>query len=355
MITSPPIDDGCWKNFFGHGSEYSYTAFDPHLEALANITCLPDAAVLWYEQDKPDLTAFQPTVTSLGPIICPNAYTTASSSVKDASSTLIFCCPTNYDVDLRYAYWPHRGCRSMFFAPDSARTVHSTEKPVPSKLGAPIFYAHTINAVPIKGWIFNDSLVENTTVVPGRKSNVEEWSSKYFEMPFVGTFFVFLLALAFTIGVIWATIHFTRKRFYILRTEKGLRLRRRPALAEDKPDDAVRDRATPNLLREGVEGGLGARLPVLPVPSTHISTGTTEVNEIELRNVGHRNSESKDDAPLVGVAMPLPWQPRPGVNSARRSGLTTSEDATLHTAEAISRPEAIHVTQQSSSQAASAA
>src|SRR2546421_477232 len=54
------------------------------------LRCLPPAATIWWEQNHPPsgITTF-----SLGPIICPEAYTTALTSVQD-SSTFVACCPS---------------------------------------------------------------------------------------------------------------------------------------------------------------------------------------------------------------------------------------------------------------------
>jgi len=52
------------------------------------LTCLPPPATTWWEQNN-TATAF-----SIGPtIVCPQAYTTATTSVND-SSTFVACCPS---------------------------------------------------------------------------------------------------------------------------------------------------------------------------------------------------------------------------------------------------------------------
>lgn len=55
-----------------------------------SLKCLPPAATTWWEQDHSNLGT---TSFSLGPIVCPQAYTTASTSVQD-SSTFVACCPS---------------------------------------------------------------------------------------------------------------------------------------------------------------------------------------------------------------------------------------------------------------------
>lgn len=54
------------------------------------VKCLPSQATTWWEQDH---SSYGTTTFSLGPIVCPNAYTTATTSVLD-SSTFVACCPS---------------------------------------------------------------------------------------------------------------------------------------------------------------------------------------------------------------------------------------------------------------------
>lgn len=55
-----------------------------------DLSCLPEAATAWWDQDIVD-NSF--TTYLIGPIVCPEAYTTATTSVKD-SSTFVACCPS---------------------------------------------------------------------------------------------------------------------------------------------------------------------------------------------------------------------------------------------------------------------
>jgi hypothetical protein len=68
--------------------------YDPaYAQSVANsLTCLPPQATPWWDGG----TTVSNTITSysLGPIVCPAAYTTFSTSVVSASSTSIICCPT---------------------------------------------------------------------------------------------------------------------------------------------------------------------------------------------------------------------------------------------------------------------
>lgn len=68
-------------------------AFDPFFGENINteLTCLPPFATSWWDQQQQ--TPAQ-TVTSLGPLVCPGLYTTATSSILNSMSTFIACCPT---------------------------------------------------------------------------------------------------------------------------------------------------------------------------------------------------------------------------------------------------------------------
>lgn len=67
--------------------------YDPgYAESVANsATCLPPAATTWWE----GATTVTNTITSwsMGPMVCPEAYTTFSTSLVSGSSTSVICCP----------------------------------------------------------------------------------------------------------------------------------------------------------------------------------------------------------------------------------------------------------------------
>jgi len=89
-----PSVSQCLTEFYKYGAELApKAAFDPFFGRYisSKITCLPPAVTLWRNQS----TQIPPqSITSLGPLECPELYYTASSSVADARSTLIACCPS---------------------------------------------------------------------------------------------------------------------------------------------------------------------------------------------------------------------------------------------------------------------
>ncbi len=70
-----------------------HIAYDPFYGIIIDkpLTCLPPYATLWWGESTATPLF---TKTSLGPLVCPVAYTTAYSSTINAQSTYIACCPS---------------------------------------------------------------------------------------------------------------------------------------------------------------------------------------------------------------------------------------------------------------------
>jgi hypothetical protein len=68
--------------------------YDPaYGQSVANtLTCLPPEATQWWD----GASTISNTITSwsIGPIVCPAAYTTVSTIIISDTSTSIICCPT---------------------------------------------------------------------------------------------------------------------------------------------------------------------------------------------------------------------------------------------------------------------
>lgn len=92
-ITSAwPMQAGCSSALWNVWST-AIVAFDPGygLGVDSLFSCLPPAATTWWEQSH---TSYSGTTFRLGPLVCPQAYTTASTSKQDETSTFIACCPS---------------------------------------------------------------------------------------------------------------------------------------------------------------------------------------------------------------------------------------------------------------------
>lgn len=75
------------------GDEVPIFAFDINvgLYADSNLICLPPQATAWWNQGDLGLIG---TTTLLGPVTCPEAYTTATTTVLNSQSTFVACCPS---------------------------------------------------------------------------------------------------------------------------------------------------------------------------------------------------------------------------------------------------------------------
>lgn len=117
LTSAADLQAGCssaiqWRSGFAEA-----VAFDPGFGITVDrfARCQPEQVTSWWETNEAALTALRVTTRySIGPIACPEAYTTASTRVKNKSSTEVFCCPS---------YVPASGDASPTDA--AAGTMHS--------------------------------------------------------------------------------------------------------------------------------------------------------------------------------------------------------------------------------------
>ncbi|KAI3324154.1 hypothetical protein HD806DRAFT_61599 [Xylariaceae sp. AK1471] len=77
----------------------SLVAFDPGygLDIDSNVRCVPSAVTTWWEQGLfGESNDEGHTAVSLGPLMCPDAWATVVSSIKNGISTHAMCCPFGY-------------------------------------------------------------------------------------------------------------------------------------------------------------------------------------------------------------------------------------------------------------------
>ncbi|KAK4158586.1 hypothetical protein C8A00DRAFT_28598 [Chaetomidium leptoderma] len=87
---------GCESKFRLNGM--SLVAYDPGygLDIDSRVKCAPPAVTTWWEQGRLGRgNDAGHTAASLGPMICPNAWSTVATSVK-GSSTQAMCCPPDF-------------------------------------------------------------------------------------------------------------------------------------------------------------------------------------------------------------------------------------------------------------------
>ncbi|RHZ72042.1 hypothetical protein CDV55_106432 [Aspergillus turcosus] len=98
LTTAWPSSSGCGSYFRLDGP--SLMAYDPGygLAIDTNVICAPPAVTTWWEQGLLDGGNQYHTAVSIGPMTCPEAFSTVVTSVKDGISTLAMCCPSGYDL-----------------------------------------------------------------------------------------------------------------------------------------------------------------------------------------------------------------------------------------------------------------
>ena len=91
LTTAFPYSQGCESCFWSY-VQSTLAAWDPGvgISADTNLHCVPPAVTTWWDQDRlGDLL----TTTSIGPLTCPESFTTGATSVENGISTWIACCP----------------------------------------------------------------------------------------------------------------------------------------------------------------------------------------------------------------------------------------------------------------------
>lgn len=92
ITTAFPQQPGCSDQIWSYVPN-TLAAWDPGYGiSVMDKNCLPRAATTWWDAER--LGPNTLTTISIGPITCPQAYYTASTSVKDGISTLVGCCPS---------------------------------------------------------------------------------------------------------------------------------------------------------------------------------------------------------------------------------------------------------------------
>lgn len=75
---------------------FSLVAYDPGfgIDIDTRVRCAPGAVTTWWEQARLGIiTGEGHTAVSIGPLACPDRWTTVATSIKNEISTLAMCCP----------------------------------------------------------------------------------------------------------------------------------------------------------------------------------------------------------------------------------------------------------------------
>ena len=156
------------------------------------MTCLPPEAAEWYTQKKMPYGATTGVVTSIGPMICPLEYTTASTSRKNDASTMVFCCPDEYEIASSAGPGALFGCTSH---QTQAVTVHFPGTPGPARTLAAGSPSRALNVagIAVNGWIFKPSQTL-LSATPSETFTGDVWARKHLGMT-TAEFSAILLAI----------------------------------------------------------------------------------------------------------------------------------------------------------------
>ena len=93
-----PSSKGC-NNLAWSVVQSTLAVWDPGygINVDRNVHCVPPAVTSWWDQDK--LGGNSLTRLSIGPITCPEGYSTGTSSIENQSSTFIACCPPYVNIE----------------------------------------------------------------------------------------------------------------------------------------------------------------------------------------------------------------------------------------------------------------
>lgn len=104
LTTTYPAQAGCSSSFWARwgfyqsaGQNYQLVGFDPgyDISVGSGASCQPAAVTSWWETRDASLTASGVTTRySIGPIVCPQAYTTVGTNVVGLGTTQVACCPS---------------------------------------------------------------------------------------------------------------------------------------------------------------------------------------------------------------------------------------------------------------------
>ena len=89
LSTPWPVARECSSLFVSHAQSSDLYAFDPAYPISNSIQCLPpEATSVWAQSgtERTELGGYS--------MVCPEAYTTATTSALDSSRKLVGCCPS---------------------------------------------------------------------------------------------------------------------------------------------------------------------------------------------------------------------------------------------------------------------
>ncbi|KAI1389906.1 uncharacterized protein F4822DRAFT_217909 [Hypoxylon trugodes] len=152
--TTHPHQPGCESSLWKFVPN-TIAAWDPGygISVSTSPTCLPKPVTTWWLQDR--FGPIAETVLSIGPVTCPQDYYTATASAKDSSSTLIACCPMEYDFVAFSDPGSTGECTSKLKKGDIV--TFATKDSGWHVTTSTVTAASNVAAIPVNGWVFASS------------------------------------------------------------------------------------------------------------------------------------------------------------------------------------------------------
>lgn len=160
LTTVYPIVPSCKNEFYSPDNLKHIYAYDPNQNALTFSTkCWPSEARSWWNQE-----TSAAAITSLGPFLCPEAYTVAITTVVNSGSTLSGCCPSGYGLASLMSQ-PYPGECTSTFTSGAKITYVSSWTPAAdgyTTITTVLDRDYGIQAVQINGYNFDGNSAEPT-------------------------------------------------------------------------------------------------------------------------------------------------------------------------------------------------
>ncbi|TGO42715.1 hypothetical protein BHYA_0006g01180 [Botrytis hyacinthi] len=154
LTTVYPIVPSCKTELYSPNNLTDIYAYDPNNNAKDFATrCWPSEARSWWNQ----VTSASTTI-SLGPFLCPEAYTVVVTTVVNPGSTLSGCCPSGYGLWSLASQGTPRECTSIITSGAKITYVGNTLTPAADGYTTIITVVNkdqTVHAVQINGYNFD--------------------------------------------------------------------------------------------------------------------------------------------------------------------------------------------------------
>ncbi|TGO65349.1 hypothetical protein BOTNAR_0079g00160 [Botryotinia narcissicola] len=170
LTTVYPIVPSCKTELYSPNNLTDIYAYDPNNNAkLFPTRCWPSEARSWWNQEVSGISTI-----SLGPFLCPEAYTVVVITIVNPGSTLSGCCPSGYGLWSFASQGTPRECTSTITS-GAKITYVSNRTPATDEyttITAVVDKDQTVHAVQINGYNFDgNSAVPTVTAFSSSTSS----------------------------------------------------------------------------------------------------------------------------------------------------------------------------------------